>query len=144
MAVVEANKKQQPQQPCPLLDDNPDRFCMFPIKYPQIWEMYKKAEASFWTGEGFCAAWGWSAPEARVVRAGRDAFPLWHRTHATRARSFWGAMRLLLFVVSQAIMMTIATTKKSTHTHTPQTNNTKIHTKPRRSTWATTCATGRS
>jgi hypothetical protein len=34
----------------PLLDENPDRFCMFPIKYPQIWEMYKKAEASFWTG----------------------------------------------------------------------------------------------
>ncbi len=31
--------------------DNPDRFCMFPVKYQQIWEMYKKAEASFWTGE---------------------------------------------------------------------------------------------
>jgi hypothetical protein len=26
------------------------RFCMFPIKYQPIWEMYKKAEASFWTG----------------------------------------------------------------------------------------------
>ncbi|PNH04949.1 Ribonucleoside-diphosphate reductase small chain [Tetrabaena socialis] len=38
-------------QPEPLLDENPDRFCMFPIKYPQIWEMYKKAEASFWTAE---------------------------------------------------------------------------------------------
>jgi len=24
---------------------------MFPIKFPSIWEMYKKAEASFWTGE---------------------------------------------------------------------------------------------
>ncbi|GFP84835.1 ribonucleoside-diphosphate reductase small chain [Phtheirospermum japonicum] len=24
---------------------------MFPINYPQIWEMYKKAEASFWTFE---------------------------------------------------------------------------------------------
>ncbi|KXZ49860.1 hypothetical protein GPECTOR_19g311 [Gonium pectorale] len=35
----------------PLLDENPDRFCMFPIKYPKIWEMYKKAEASFWTAE---------------------------------------------------------------------------------------------
>ena len=34
----------------PLLADNPDRFCMFPIKYPQIWDFYKKAEASFWTG----------------------------------------------------------------------------------------------
>ncbi|ONK77791.1 uncharacterized protein A4U43_C02F10700 [Asparagus officinalis] len=35
----------------PLLAPNPDRFCMFPIKYPSIWEMYKKAEASFWTAE---------------------------------------------------------------------------------------------
>ncbi|MED6123968.1 hypothetical protein PIB30_054553 [Stylosanthes scabra] len=35
----------------PLLAPNPDRFCMFPIEYPQIWEMYKKAEASFWTAE---------------------------------------------------------------------------------------------
>jgi len=34
----------------PLLAENPQRFCMFPIKYPEIWEMYKKAEASFWTG----------------------------------------------------------------------------------------------
>jgi hypothetical protein len=23
---------------------------MFPLKYPEVWEMYKKAEASFWTG----------------------------------------------------------------------------------------------
>ncbi|KAM7267031.1 hypothetical protein ACFE04_009197 [Oxalis oulophora] len=35
----------------PLLAPNPDRFCMFPIQYPAIWEMYKKAEASFWTAE---------------------------------------------------------------------------------------------
>lgn len=35
----------------PLLDPNPDRFCTFPIKYHDIWEMYKKAEASFWTAE---------------------------------------------------------------------------------------------
>ncbi|KAL0903533.1 hypothetical protein M5K25_027919 [Dendrobium thyrsiflorum] len=32
----------------PLLAPNPNRFCMFTIRYPQIWEMYKKAEASFW------------------------------------------------------------------------------------------------
>jgi ribonucleoside-diphosphate reductase subunit M2 len=24
---------------------------MFPIQYPEIWEMYKKAEASIWTAE---------------------------------------------------------------------------------------------
>jgi hypothetical protein len=41
--------------PEPLLDENPDRYCMFPIKYPQIWEMYKKAEASFWTGKSWAA-----------------------------------------------------------------------------------------
>jgi len=35
----------------PLLDPNPSRFCTFPIKYNDIWEMYKKAEASFWTVE---------------------------------------------------------------------------------------------
>ncbi|XP_028116427.1 ribonucleoside-diphosphate reductase small chain A-like isoform X1 [Camellia sinensis] len=31
--------------------ENSQRFCMFPIRYPQVWEMYKKAEASFWTAE---------------------------------------------------------------------------------------------
>merc|ERR1719230_2457750 len=35
----------------PILAENPDRFTMFPIKYPAVWEMYKKAEASFWTAE---------------------------------------------------------------------------------------------
>merc|ERR1711924_134619 len=35
----------------PLLKENPNRWVMFPIKYPQIWEMYKKHEASFWTAE---------------------------------------------------------------------------------------------
>ncbi|KAH8948563.1 hypothetical protein BDL97_11G100700 [Sphagnum fallax] len=35
----------------PILAENPQRFCMFPIKYAEVWEMYKKAEASFWTAE---------------------------------------------------------------------------------------------
>jgi len=35
----------------PLLEDNKDRFVLFPVKYHDIWEMYKKAEASFWTAE---------------------------------------------------------------------------------------------
>ncbi len=34
-----------------LLEENKDRFVLFPIKYPKIWDMYKKAEASFWTAE---------------------------------------------------------------------------------------------
>ena len=35
----------------PLLAESSDRFCMFPVRYGDIWEMYKKAEASFWTAE---------------------------------------------------------------------------------------------
>ena len=35
----------------PLLADNPNRFVLFPIQYPKIWEAYKRAEASFWTAE---------------------------------------------------------------------------------------------
>jgi ribonucleoside-diphosphate reductase subunit M2 len=35
----------------PLLSDNPNRFILFPIKYYDIWSMYKKAVASFWTVE---------------------------------------------------------------------------------------------
>lgn len=35
----------------PLLRENPNRFVLFPIRYPHIWEMYKKAEASFWPAE---------------------------------------------------------------------------------------------
>merc|ERR1719413_258266 len=35
----------------PLLIENPHRFVMFPIQYPEVWEMYKKHEASFWTAE---------------------------------------------------------------------------------------------
>lgn len=35
----------------PILMENPQRFCMFPVKYNEVWEMYKKAQASFWTVE---------------------------------------------------------------------------------------------
>lgn len=35
----------------PLLRENPRRFVVFPIQYHDIWQMYKKAEASFWTVE---------------------------------------------------------------------------------------------
>jgi ribonucleoside-diphosphate reductase beta chain len=34
-----------------LLEENKERFVLFPIKYPKIWEMYKTAEQSFWTAE---------------------------------------------------------------------------------------------
>jgi len=35
----------------PLLQENPRRFVVFPIRYHDIWAFYKKAEASFWTAE---------------------------------------------------------------------------------------------
>lgn len=35
----------------PILTDNPGRFVIFPIKHHDIWEWYKKSEASFWTAE---------------------------------------------------------------------------------------------
>lgn len=35
----------------PLLKENPNRFVLFPIKEHDIWQFYKKAEASFWTAE---------------------------------------------------------------------------------------------
>ncbi len=37
--------------PEPLLQENPNRFVMFPIQDNEIWGMYKKAEACFWTAE---------------------------------------------------------------------------------------------
>ncbi len=35
----------------PLLTPDDNRFVMFPIKHTDIWDMYKKAEASFWVAE---------------------------------------------------------------------------------------------
>lgn len=37
--------------PEPILEENKNRFVLFPITHHDIWEMYKKAEASFWTAE---------------------------------------------------------------------------------------------
>lgn len=35
----------------PILEKNNDRFVLFPIKHNDIWQFYKKSEASFWTAE---------------------------------------------------------------------------------------------
>ncbi len=35
----------------PLLQENKNRFVLFPIEHNDIWAFYKKAEASFWTAE---------------------------------------------------------------------------------------------
>jgi ribonucleotide reductase beta subunit family protein with ferritin-like domain len=37
--------------PEPLLQENPHCFVLLPIHHANIWRMYKKAEASFWTAE---------------------------------------------------------------------------------------------
>jgi len=34
-----------------LLAPNPNRFVVLPIQHPEVWAMYKKAQASFWTVE---------------------------------------------------------------------------------------------
>ncbi|RIJ37555.1 ribonucleoside-diphosphate reductase small subunit [Pontibacter oryzae] len=35
----------------PILQENPNRFVLFPIQHDEVWQMYKQAEASFWTAE---------------------------------------------------------------------------------------------
>ena len=34
-----------------LLSEEEKRYVIFPIKHDEIWKMYKKAEANFWTAE---------------------------------------------------------------------------------------------
>merc|ERR1712180_89911 len=48
VAKVEPTKVEEVE---PLLKDNARRFVILPISYGDIWQMYKKAEASFWTAE---------------------------------------------------------------------------------------------
>ena len=37
--------------PEPILQENPNRFVIFPIEQQEIWEMYKKQQACIWTAE---------------------------------------------------------------------------------------------
>lgn len=46
-----SNQKNQNEVVEPLLVENPNRFVLFPIQYPEIWEMRKKALACFWTAD---------------------------------------------------------------------------------------------
>jgi len=43
--------------PEPLLTSNPNRRILFPVKYEDIYQMYKKALASFWTVEEVDLTW---------------------------------------------------------------------------------------
>ncbi|KAK9334020.1 ribonucleotide reductase [Lipomyces starkeyi] len=49
--IKERKSLQLQEKKEPLLIENKNRFVLFPIKYHEIWQMYKKAEASFWTAE---------------------------------------------------------------------------------------------
>merc|ERR1712142_666338 len=48
LAPVQTKKYDETE---PLLRENPHRFVILPIQYDDIWAMYKKAMASFWTAE---------------------------------------------------------------------------------------------
>merc|ERR1719502_2374885 len=50
-AIVSSEDLKKFQEEEPLLMPNKHRWVMFPLQYPEIWEMYKKHEASFWTAE---------------------------------------------------------------------------------------------
>ena len=49
LRTVHPNLKYEAEEP--LLKDNPGRYVLFPISFPDIWRKYKEAEASFWTVE---------------------------------------------------------------------------------------------
>merc|ERR1711962_1145573 len=48
---IENHEEKKDEAVEPLLKENPRRFVILPIQYDDIWRMYKKAEASFWTAE---------------------------------------------------------------------------------------------
>ena len=54
-SVLFKKRKGNPAQPStpvePILNEEEKRYSLFPIEHEDIWKMYKKAEASFWTFE---------------------------------------------------------------------------------------------
>lgn len=40
-----------PQQDEPLLTETKNKYVMFPIEYPDVFEMYKKAQSAYWTAD---------------------------------------------------------------------------------------------
>ncbi|GAV55971.1 hypothetical protein ZYGR_0AZ01430 [Zygosaccharomyces rouxii] len=48
---VQRHKLKEMEKDEPLLIENKRRFVLFPIQYHEIWQAYKRAEASFWTAE---------------------------------------------------------------------------------------------
>lgn len=48
---ITTKKKEYMSTVEPILQENKNRFVIFPIKHHDIWEFYKSMEASFWTAE---------------------------------------------------------------------------------------------
>ncbi|CCD23938.1 ribonucleotide-diphosphate reductase subunit RNR2 NDAI_0C02780 [Naumovozyma dairenensis CBS 421] len=48
---IQRHKLKAEEKEEPLLTYDNDRHTLFPIKYHEIWQAYKRAEASFWTAE---------------------------------------------------------------------------------------------
>ena len=49
--ILPANTQIKESASEPILQESKDRFVLFPIQHDDIWEMYKKQEASIWTAE---------------------------------------------------------------------------------------------
>eukprot|EP00922_Rhytidocystis_sp_ex-Travisia-forbesii_P037978 GHVS01056547.1.p1 GENE.GHVS01056547.1~~GHVS01056547.1.p1 ORF type:complete len:356 (+),score=47.59 GHVS01056547.1:242-1309(+) len=47
-----------------LLKDNPARWVILPIKFPVVWNMFKKHEHDFWTGEQIVDQFSWSPADS--------------------------------------------------------------------------------
>lgn len=48
---TESKEEEKQKEQEPLLTENENRFVLFPILHNEIWQMYKKHEASFWTAQ---------------------------------------------------------------------------------------------
>jgi ribonucleoside-diphosphate reductase subunit M2 len=48
VAIAKRKKREADE---PLLQENPNRFVIFPIQYPDLWKMYKDHISVFWRPE---------------------------------------------------------------------------------------------
>ncbi|KAG7271833.1 hypothetical protein CRUP_023743 [Coryphaenoides rupestris] len=96
----------------PLLRHNPRRFVLFPIQYPDIWKMYKQAQASFWTVEEVdlskdLAHWNRLKDDERHFLSHVQRFS--QEVQVPEARSFYGFQILIENVHSEMYSMLINT-----------------------------------
>lgn len=117
----------------PLLDPNPERFSLFPIRHPDLYDMYKKAQASFWTAEeldlaGDVQDWqGLTAEERHFIEqvlaffAGSDgivnenlAARFSNEVQVPEARAFYAFQQAIETVHSETYSLLIETYVKDT------------------------------